>query len=73
MAYFDGRIHGWNDSKGYHAGEPHTATYCDACAPEAIPLPELGKDGRKGSRHWGTGFKWAPHYGGPCKECGRAC
>ena len=50
-----------------------SAVYCDGCAPEAIPLPEFGPDGRTGSRHWSTGFKWAPHYGAPCTKCGRPC
>lgn len=74
MAYFDGTIHGWNDKDGYHHGKPHTKTFCDACAETAIPLPSKETwTGQPGGRHWGTGFKWAPVYGGKCDKCGKDC
>jgi len=57
---------------------PMTRLYCDACAESAIPLPTpeehaLIYPGRSpGGRHWNTGFKWAPYYGGDacCTACG---
>lgn len=72
-AYFNGGLHGWNDARGYHPPERTTAVYCGGCAPAAIPLPDVGPDGRTGSRHWQTGFKWAPRYGAACHQCGEAC
>lgn len=72
MTYFNGGIHGWNGEDGYRAPEPCTAVYCDSCADAAIPLPETGKGGRRGNRHWGTGFRWAPYYGRQCDGCGKA-
>jgi hypothetical protein len=70
MPYFNGGLHGWNDSAGYHPPAPCTARYCDGCAEDAIPL--AGNSGDVG-RHWKTGFKWAPYYGGdaPCDCCGK--
>ena len=71
MAYFD-------SSGGFNVfttGErvpfvPPSAIYCDPCAEEAIPLPE--KTGvRDSQRHFGTPFKWTPHYGAPCSGCGK--
>jgi len=73
MAYFDGGIHGWNDSKGYHPPAPMTRLYCDPCAETAIPLPATGPNGDRVGRHWATPFKWAPHYGAPCHICNVLC
>lgn len=72
MTYFNGTLHGFNDARGYHPPEPLTAIYCDPCAETAIPLPETGPRGDRVGRHWGTGFKWAPRFGGEskCKRCG---
>lgn len=76
MVYYNGGDHGWSDADGYHAPEPTTRVYADECAGAAIPLPEFGPPGpggelRTGNRHWGTGFKWAPWYGGGRKcDCG---
>ena len=70
MAYFNGEIHGWNDIQGYHPPASTTKRFCDACAETAIPLPP--RTGvLDGSRHHGTGFKWAPWYGGDthCDRC----
>ena len=76
MAYFNGDMHGWNDplTGQYDPGKAHTHTYCDKCAETEIPLPkkEAWKD-RPGGRHWDTGFKWAPRWGGPCDKCGKDC
>jgi len=68
--YFNGTMHGWNDHKGYHPPKRTTAVYCDGCAETEIPLPPETTDNR-GRRHWDSGFKWAPHYGGFCTKCGR--
>ncbi len=59
----------WDDP-----GKAHTHTYCDKCAETEIPLPkkEAWKD-RPGGRHWDTGFKWAPRWGGPCDKCWKDC
>jgi hypothetical protein len=72
--YFNGGIHGWNDSKlGYIAPEKTTRIYCDECAETEIPLPKTGPYGDRVGRHFDTGFRWAPHYGGstPCTKCGK--
>lgn len=52
---------------------PVTAIYCDPCAETAIPLPDKGPNGDSVGRHWNTGFKWAPLYGGNsiCSKCGK--
>lgn len=68
MAYFNGDLHLWAPKPDWR-GKPVTAVYCDLCAEAAIPL--AGKPGDVG-RHWGTDFKWAPHYGAPCHKCGRS-
>ena len=72
MPYFNRPL--YNSFMGKKAPQPENpATYCDDCAATAIPLPEFGPDGRKGSRHYETGFRWAPHYGGSCDKCGKDC
>jgi hypothetical protein len=63
-----------------------TRIYCDDCAEEAIPFRPLeqgppapgdsifnGIEARNKSRHYDTGFKWAPYYGGDarCMVCGK--
>lgn len=75
MCYFNGRLHGSMnlETGAYVAPPPVTRVYCDGCAEAAIPLPETGPHGDAFGRHFDTGFSWAPRYGGPCDECGRAC
>jgi len=76
MAYFDGGIHGWNGPNGYVAPAPQTKLFCDPCAEEEVPLrPKTGVLDQDIGRHWDTGFKWAPIYGGGsvCQACGKAC
>ena len=71
MPYFNAPL--YSSFMGKPAPQPATRRlYCDDCAETAIPLPATGRDGRTGSRHWETGFRWAPHYGGgkPCDGCG---
>lgn len=71
MPYFNTPL--YSSFMGKPAPQPATPRlYCDACAESAIPLPATGPDGREGSRHWETGFRWAPYYGGskPCDSCG---
>lgn len=69
MTYFNGGMHGWNDALGYHAPEPITEIYGDACAHRgAVPM-NLAKP--YGQQHWSSGFKWAPWDGGDCHKCGR--
>lgn len=66
MPYFNAPL--YTSFMGRPAPQPARAlVYCDVCAPCAIPLPAVGRDGRTGSRHWETGFKWAPRYGGTRK------
>ena len=69
--YFNGGMHGWNDSAGYHAPAPMTLAYCATCGPEHIP----GFDRRehmKGRGHWGTDFRCAPwRIGRTCDGCGK--
>lgn len=72
MAYFDGGIHGYNDSAGYHPPAKVTTVYCDECAETSIPLPAHGPRGDRVGRHWSTAFSWAPHYGSACHVCKRA-
>ena len=74
MTYFNGGTGG-----GYWMGKyvplvPVTRIYCDACAETEIPLPKKDPGGVPGGRHWDTGFKWAPVYGGGavCAKCGSA-
>ena len=52
-----------------------TLIYCDDCAETQIPLPEHGPNGDRVGRHWDTGFKWAPYYGGTtrCCACNKPC
>lgn len=71
MPYFNGGLHGFNTASGYVPPAPVTAIYCDACAETCIPLPpKTGKN--DGQRHWDTGFRWCPSYGGniACTSCG---
>lgn len=65
--YFNGGMHGWNDSRGYHPPKPMTLAYCADCGPAHIP----GFDKNAGSRgHWGTEFRCAPWIiGRPCANC----
>jgi len=72
MTYFNGG--GGGSWLGVH--DPFIATtaiYCDPCAETAIPLPATGRNGDAALRHSGTGFKWAPRYGGgaTCVVCGK--
>lgn len=70
MPYFNGGIHGHNDSRGYHPPAPCTAVYCEPCAHAgAVPMDRSKRDG---SQHHDSGFRWAPIYGGgrKCDECG---
>lgn len=75
MAYFNGGSGGYYWLGKYIPLVRTTAIYCDPCAETAIPLPEFGRNGDKVGRHWETGYKWAPHYGGGavCHDCGKAC
>lgn len=76
MAYFDGGLHGYNGPNGYVAPLKTTRVYCDDCAESSIPLPATGPNGDRVGRHWATGFKWAPYYGGEdghCVQCSKAC
>lgn len=63
MAYFNG--------SSPHAEHyvPVTKVYCDTCAETELPLKPKGTIGR----HWDTGFRWAPWYGGgrKCDKCGK--
>lgn len=71
MPYFNAPLH--SSFMGKPAPRPPVSlVYCDDCAEAAIPLPATGRDGRTGSRHWESGFRWAPYYGGgkPCDACG---
>ena len=76
MVYFNGGLHGWNDPRTgrYIAPERTTRIYCDDCAETEIPLAPADKSEPSwGRRHYDTGFRWAPHYGGrtPCMACGK--
>ncbi len=71
MAYFNQPL--YSSFLGKPAPQPaKPLVYCDACGRDHIPMPREGPTGR-GSRHWGTGFKWAPRYGKPCDACGAEC
>jgi len=70
MPYFNGHDYTeWRGTKRHYA--PTTAVFCDACGPSRIPgfktAPKYA-----GCGHPGTGFKWAPLYGGAknCDACG---
>ncbi|MEQ1694751.1 MAG: hypothetical protein ABL901_02825 [Hyphomicrobiaceae bacterium] len=74
MTYFNGGTGGYYWLGNYVPLEKTTKIYCDGCAEAAIPLPPIAKVGLSpGSRHWGTGFKWAPRYGAKCSKCGKEC
>jgi hypothetical protein len=70
MTYFNGNPGNmWLGE--WHPGTPVTRIYCDECAETEIPLPP--REEKPIGRHYDTGFKWAPYYGGStvCLKCGR--
>lgn len=72
MAYFNGGTGGYHWLGRYVPLVRTTLVYCDTCGPKLIPgyrhEVEFG-------RHFDTGFKWAPRYGGntKCNGCGKEC
>jgi hypothetical protein len=86
MAYFNGSG-GYYWLGNYVPLVKTTRVYCDECAEDAIPFPPLeqgppapddtifhGIEARNGGqRHWNTGFRWTPCYGGDarCMVCGK--
>jgi hypothetical protein len=75
MTYFNGGDGGYYWLGQYVPLTTTTRIYCDVCADAAIPLPPHGPNGDSIGRHWETGFKWAPYYGGNaiCTRCGKPC
>ena len=73
MTYFNGGTGGEYWMGNYIPFIPVTRIYCDDCAETEIPLPRKDPANPQIGRHWGTGFKWAPWYGGGnvCAKCGR--
>ena len=65
----DGAMHGWNGLSGYVPPAKVTRVLCAKCAACEVvfePGAVLG--------HWVQcrPWKWAPHYGSPCDNCGHA-
>jgi hypothetical protein len=69
-----GAMHGVNSARGFVPPAPITRILCEPCAEiELTPTVFGGQPKGTRGRHWGTGWKWAPHYGGPCDRCGAPC
>jgi hypothetical protein len=71
MAYFKGGDGGYYWLGEYKPFVPISHICCDACAETYVPLKPKGTIGR----HWDSGYKWAPWYGGKatCAHCGKEC
>ena len=70
MAFFKGGDGGFHRLDGsYVPYEPVTHVLCDGCGAKELPLKLKGEIGR----HWDTGYKWAPRFGGRCHSCKEEC